>query len=238
MRTPSHPNGQARPLIRAAMLTTAAVLLGACDASAGEAPPRPTGKPSVTTCVNSSGALMADIDGDTHADRVLDPSRIGAELTIEFGKEAGYEKPVGPRKLVGGSDGGEEDVLAAVADYNGDGWSDLVIVATGKWHGDDPIDPSVAELRLGPFSATGQGQRTRALDLGEIRGSLSPTTITIPTRTSRPSPTPVTGSTRPKPASATAPADSPTPRMTHASAIRLSRTGPMTTPPPTCPDPV
>ncbi|MEV7679996.1 VCBS repeat-containing protein [Streptomyces sp. NPDC088341] len=152
------------------MLTTAAVLLGACDASAGEAPPRPTGKPSVTTCVNSSGALIADIDGDTLADRVLDPSRVGAELTIEFGKEGGYEKPVGPRKLVGGSDGGEEDVLAAVADYNRDGWSDLVIVATGKWHGDDPIDPSVAELRLGPFSATGQGQRTRALDLGEIRG--------------------------------------------------------------------
>ncbi|WP_327319816.1 FG-GAP-like repeat-containing protein [Streptomyces sp. NBC_01235] len=117
-----------------------------------------------------SGDLLADIDGDGLGDRVSDPSQTGARLTVAFGKEAGYGTPVGVRKLVSGSGAGEEDVLASVADFNGDGWSDLVVVATGQKQGDDAIEPTVAELVSGPFSGSGRGQHTRHLDLGETRG--------------------------------------------------------------------
>jgi hypothetical protein len=50
------------------------------------------------------------------------------------------------------------DVVAVVADFDHDGWSDLFIAATGRFAGDDPIDPKVSELRLGPFSTRGRGQ--------------------------------------------------------------------------------
>jgi hypothetical protein len=120
--------------------------------------------------VSASGDLLADIDGDGLADRVSDPSHSGARLTVELGRKTGYGTPAGVRKLVGGSGAGEEDVLAAVADFDGDGWSDLVVVATGKKQGDDAIEPTVAELVSGPFSASGRGQHTRHLDLGETRG--------------------------------------------------------------------
>ncbi|MFF4260054.1 FG-GAP repeat domain-containing protein [Streptomyces sp. NPDC001663] len=117
-----------------------------------------------------SGNLLADIDGDGLTDRVSDPSHIGAQLTVSFGKKEGYGTPVGVRKLVDSSGADEKDVLAAVADFDGDGWSDLVVVATGQKQGDDPIEPTVAELVSGPFSASGRGQHTRHLDLGETRG--------------------------------------------------------------------
>jgi len=170
MRITSHPRGRAQLFGRAAALATVAALLGACSESLVGAPPRPTGSPSVTSCVSASGNLLADIDGDGLADRVSDPSHTGAQLTVAFGKATGYGTPAGARKLVGGSGAGEEDVLAAVADFNGDGWSDLVVVATGQKQGDDAIEPTVAELVSGPFSASGRGQHTRHLDLGETRG--------------------------------------------------------------------
>ncbi|MGI5404899.1 FG-GAP repeat domain-containing protein [Streptomyces sp. CA-135486] len=120
--------------------------------------------------MTASGDLVADLDGDGHADQVSDPSRTGARLTIAFGAVSGHRTQVGVRKLAGSPGDAQEDVLAAVADFNRDGWSDLFIVATGAWRGDDPINPSVSEMRLGPFSAAGRGQSVRHLDLGETRG--------------------------------------------------------------------
>jgi len=170
MRRVSHPRGRATLLGQAAALVAAAALLGACGESVVGAPERPTGRPSVPSCLTPSGELLADIDGDGLTDRVRDPSHTGAQLTVAFGKKAGYGKPVGVRKLIDGSGADEKDVLAAVADFDGDGWSDLVVVATGQNQGDDAIEPTVAELVSGPFSASGRGQHTRHLDLGETRG--------------------------------------------------------------------
>jgi hypothetical protein len=118
--------------------------------------------------VTTSGDLLPDIDGLT--DRVSDLSRTGAQLTVAFGKEAGDGAPVGVRKLVGRSGSGEKDVLASVADFDGDRWSDLVVVATGQKQEDDAIEPTVDELISRAFSASGRGQHTRQLDLGETRG--------------------------------------------------------------------
>ncbi|MGW3646253.1 FG-GAP repeat domain-containing protein [Streptomyces sp. NPDC000878] len=170
MRTMSRPSGRAQLFRRAAGLATAAVLVGACGEAVEGAPSHPTGSPSVPSCVTPSGDLLADIDADGRTDRVSDPSRTGARLTVAFGEEAGYGTPVGVRELVGRSGSDEKDVLAAVADFDGDGWSDLVVVATGRIQGDDAIEPTVDDLVTGPFSASGQGQRTRDLDLGETRG--------------------------------------------------------------------
>lgn len=170
MRTTSLLSGRAQLFRQVAGLAAATVLLGACGESVQGAPSRPTGSPSVASCVTSSGDLLADIDGDGVTDRVSDPSRTGARLSVAFGEGSGYGTPVGVRELVGGSGDGEEDVLAAVADFDGDGWSDLVVVATGQIQGDDPIEPTVDGLISGPFSASGRGQHTRNLDLGETRG--------------------------------------------------------------------
>ncbi|MEU2133195.1 hypothetical protein [Streptomyces sp. NPDC018352] len=63
--------------------------------------------------------MLADIDGDGRTDRASDPSRTGAQLTVAFGKEAGYGTPVWVRKQVGRSGSEEQDVLAASAEFVG-----------------------------------------------------------------------------------------------------------------------
>ncbi|MFD0316040.1 FG-GAP-like repeat-containing protein [Streptomyces flavalbus] len=86
-------------------------------------------------------------------------------MVVDFG--GGVE--VGPRELVGERGDGAEDVLAVVADFDRDGWSDLFVVATPAFQGDDPVAPSVSELRLGPFSARGRGQSDRRVEVSEPR---------------------------------------------------------------------
>jgi hypothetical protein len=112
---------------------------------------------------------VADLDGDGTADYVSAPSLTGAGLTISFAAEGGRETKVGPRDLVADRGEDAEDVLAVVADFDQDGWSDLFIVATDAFQGDDPLEPDVSELRLGPFSARGRGQSDHHVDLTEPR---------------------------------------------------------------------
>ncbi|MFI5683177.1 FG-GAP-like repeat-containing protein [Streptomyces sp. NPDC051636] len=152
------------------MAVVAAFFAGSLNRFAGTAPVRPSKPSAIKPCVTASGDFIADLDADGHADRVFDPSRIGARLTITFGAASGDGKRVGVRELAGGSGHGGETDLALVADFDRDGWSDLLIVATGEWQGDDPVDPRVAELRRGPFSKSGRGHHPRHLDLGETRG--------------------------------------------------------------------
>ena len=176
------------------------------------------------------------IDGDGLTDRVTDPSHTGAQLTVAFGKEAGYGTPVGVRKLVGRSGSKDKDVLAAVADFDDDGWSDLVVLATGQKQGDDAIAPTVDELISGPFSASGRRQHTRPLDLGETRGIA----VADYDHNAYPdlgySPTQATASIRRRRASGTGTRDSPTAPPTRAGTAS-TRTRPMTRPRATCPAP-
>ncbi|WP_223838978.1 hypothetical protein [Nocardiopsis deserti] len=52
----------------------------------------------------------------------------------------------------------EDHVRAAVADFDGDGWLDLVITASERVGGDDPVPSAVNGLRTGPISERGRDQ--------------------------------------------------------------------------------
>lgn len=119
--------------------------------------------------MTASGVLVADLDADGTADRVSPPSLTGADLTITFGSEDGRTTKAGPRDLAGDRGEDLQDVLAVVADFDQDGWNDLFVAATKKYSGDDPVQPGVSELRLGPFSARGRGQSDHSVDLSEPR---------------------------------------------------------------------
>ncbi|MFE7172633.1 FG-GAP repeat domain-containing protein [Streptomyces sp. NPDC057616] len=146
-----------------------AVLVTGCGDGRGDPPSRPAAGPAIKSCVTSSGGLVADLDGDGTADRVAPPSLTGAGLTITFGEKGGRGRKVGPRGLVGDRGEDAKDVMAVVADFDRDGWNDLFIVATPPFEGDDPVQPDVSELRLGPFSAAGRGQSDHHVDLTETR---------------------------------------------------------------------
>lgn len=112
---------------------------------------------------------MADLNGDGTADHVSPPSLTGADLIITFGAKDGPDTKTGPRGLVGDRGEDAKDVLAVVADFDQDGWNDLFVTATDTFSGDDPLEPDVSELRLGPFSARGRGQSDHHVDLTEPR---------------------------------------------------------------------
>ncbi|MCP3013104.1 VCBS repeat-containing protein [Nocardiopsis dassonvillei] len=134
-------------------------------------PPEPSGPSAFPPCWDAAGRLTADVDNDGHLDRVTGTRGIGAELGVSFGGESGFAEPRTPPDLVGSPPEEEgEEVKAAVADFDGDGWLDLAIAAATLTGGDDVVPPRVAELRLGPFSERGTGQRTVGLDLQSTVG--------------------------------------------------------------------
>ncbi|MEU1013652.1 VCBS repeat-containing protein [Streptomyces sp. NPDC005890] len=105
------------------------------------------------------------MNDDGRPDRITDPSHHGTLLTVTFAMGSPHEMTVTARGLADRPGSRQEYVSAAVADFDRDGWSDLVVVAGEAQGGDDPIPPWVAELRLGPFSGTGRSRRTVRLDL-------------------------------------------------------------------------
>lgn len=144
--------------------------LGLALTGCGAPPPEPSGPSAFPPCWDSAGRLIADVDNDGHLDRITGTEGTGTDLAISFGGESGFAEPRTPGDLLGSSRQGDEQVVAAVADFDGDGWLDLAIAATTTSGGDDPTPPRVAELRLGPFSDRGSGQRTAELDLGTTSG--------------------------------------------------------------------
>ncbi|MFH9085736.1 VCBS repeat-containing protein [Streptomyces sp. NPDC017673] len=166
------PSGTSRPrrLTRtASLLAGGLLLLAGGEDRLGEPPPRPTGPPAVTACLTPSGDLIADVDNDGLPDRITDPSHRGTRLAVTFGIGSARETTVGARGLADRTAARQEYVSAAVADFDRDGWTDLVVVAGQEQGGDDPVRPRVAELRLGPFSDTGRSRRTVPLDLGATK---------------------------------------------------------------------
>nr|WP_253268099.1 VCBS repeat-containing protein [Streptomyces asoensis] len=158
-----------RQLRRGAWAAAGLLLFAGCEDSRGRAPLPPTAPSAVTACLTAAGELTADVNNDGYRDRVVDPSRVGARLTITFGVGSARETRAGVRALADRAGEHQQFVRAAVADFDGDGWTDLVVVAGGGQRGDDPIDPKISELRLGPFSDTGRGQRTVHLDMGAVK---------------------------------------------------------------------
>ncbi|MEU6672255.1 VCBS repeat-containing protein [Streptomyces sp. NPDC046727] len=154
-----------RRLKRAASALAGLLLLAGGEDSLGKPPPRPAAPPAVTACLTGSGDLIADLNNDGHPDRATDPSHRGARLTVTFGTGSPHERRVSARGLADRTGRRQAYVSAAVADFDRDGWSDLVVVAGEEQAGDDPIQPRVAELRLGPFSDTGRARRIVHLDL-------------------------------------------------------------------------
>ncbi|MEV6834009.1 VCBS repeat-containing protein [Streptomyces sp. NPDC051133] len=154
-----------RRLKRGALVGVGLLLFAGCEDSRGNAPARPTGPSAVAACVTGAGELIADVNADGLPDRVDDPSHRGAGLTVTFSVGSAREATVTARALADRTGGRQEYVSAAVADFDQDGWADLVVVAGEEQGGDDPVPPRVAELRLGPFSDAGRGQRIVPLDL-------------------------------------------------------------------------
>ncbi|MEU3953918.1 VCBS repeat-containing protein [Streptomyces achromogenes] len=170
MATRGH-GGTPRPgrRTRVAVVLAGLLLCAGCEDSLGQPPPRPAGPPAVAACLTGSGDLIADVDNDGRPDRITDPSRHGARLTVTFGTGSPRERTVAARELADRPGKRQRYVRAVVADFDQDGWSDLAVVAGGAQAGDDPVPPRVAELRLGPFSGTGRSRRTVRLDLGATR---------------------------------------------------------------------
>ena len=137
-------------------------LLVPVSAGCSSPPPVPSSPAPAAPCLDSEGRLAADVDADGRLDHVTGFDGAGAGLRIFFG---GRSDPRTPRDLLGERGSEEDEVMAAVADFDGDGWLDLAIASTGPVRGDDPVPSPVTELRPGPFSDRGVGQRTVELDL-------------------------------------------------------------------------
>ncbi len=120
----------------------------------------PVGAPGPEPCFDPPGRLVAHVNDDEYPDAVTGTGGTGDELRIAFGEESGFGEPRTPRDLVGFMDRDEDHVRAAVADFDGDGWLDLVITASERIGGDDPVPSAVNELRTGPISERGRGQET------------------------------------------------------------------------------
>lgn len=158
-----------RRLRRSAWVAAGLLLLAGGEDSRGRPPLPPTAPSAITACVTPAGELTADVNDDGRPDRVADPSRNGAGLTIAFGVGSAHETTVGVRALADRAAEHQAYARAAAADFDGDGWTDLVVVAGERQAGDDPIPPKVSELRLGPFSDTGRGQKVLHLDMGAAK---------------------------------------------------------------------
>ncbi|MGW2615749.1 FG-GAP repeat domain-containing protein [Streptomyces sp. NPDC001500] len=154
---------------RAGLALLGLLLLAGSAESRGGPPPRPSEPSAVIACLTPAGELTADLNADGHPDRMSDPSGVGARPTVTFGVGSARETTAGVRAHADRAGEHQSFARAAVADFDGDGWSDLLVVAGARQRGDAPVRPKVSELRLGPFSDAGRGQRTILLDLGAAK---------------------------------------------------------------------
>jgi hypothetical protein len=159
-------SGDRRWRTHAVFAVAGLMIFAGCEDDRGKPPPPPSAPSARASCVTASGELIADVNDDGHPDRISDPSRSGTRFSITFGVGTADEATVGARALADYTGGRQEYVIGAAADFNRDGWTDLVIVAGDEQAGDTPIYPRTAELRLGPFSNTGRGQKILPLGLG------------------------------------------------------------------------
>lgn len=151
----------------AAMIAPVAAAGAAAAETHDDADRLVAGSADGSPCVTPEGGLVGLLDDDQYPDAVTDEGDTGEDVVIAWGSEDGYEEPVSVRSLVGAED--EERVLAASADFTGDGLLDLVVVVGDESSGDDPVNPRIGELRVGPLNRDAEGERTDALKFGELK---------------------------------------------------------------------
>ncbi|MEU7576570.1 VCBS repeat-containing protein [Streptomyces sp. NPDC041068] len=118
-------------------------------------------------CLAGATTLLGDLDGDGHADKIINPGHTGTKMTVQWGAADGsFGAKQNVSKLIGTKRG--EVGTAAVADFQNDGTLDIVVNIVEPSGVDDPNTARVADFRPGPLKrANLASARSRHLDIGD-----------------------------------------------------------------------
>ncbi|MBU7596284.1 VCBS repeat-containing protein [Streptomyces sp. P38-E01] len=122
---------------------------------------------STAPCLADATTLLGDLDGDGHADKIVNPGHSGTAMTVQWGSADGsFSEKHSVNELVGAEEA--EIATAAVADFQNDGTLDLVVNLVEPSPGDDSETARLSEYRPGPLNrADLSSDNSRHLDIGD-----------------------------------------------------------------------
>ncbi|MFD8382626.1 FG-GAP repeat domain-containing protein [Streptomyces sp. NPDC059679] len=155
-----------------AAVTLTLAVAGYQAIAAGSSPSGGAGRAGKATeatapCLAGATALVGDLDGDGHPDKITNPGHTGTKMTIQWGAADGsFGEKHTVSKLLGAKKG--EVASAAVADFQNDGTLDMVVNLVEPSGGDDSSTARVAEYRPGPLKrANLSSAGSRHSDIGD-----------------------------------------------------------------------